>query len=120
MSKGEIVSVCVVGMVFSKINFDVKANIDCDICYFDVVARIQELVVIKFDFWPGGLAGVLEDVPEGIPIRDFRRQLQISRYEFIWITTDIQIYFKQEDHVQLYSNPKRCHISRDKTLKIKV
>ena len=120
MSKGEIASVCVVDMVIGKIYFDVKANIDCDIYYFNIVAQISELVVIKFDFWPGGLAGVLEDVPEGIPIRDFRRQLQISRYEFIWITTDIQIYFKQEEHVQPYSNPKRCHTSRDKTLKRRV
>ena len=77
------VSVCVVGMVFGKIYFDVKANIDCDICYSDVVARISELVVIKFDFWQGGLEGVLEDVPKSVHVRDFRRQLQISRYEFI-------------------------------------
>ena len=77
------VSVCVVGMVFGKIYFDVKANIDCDICYSDVMARISELVVIKFDFWQGGLEGVLEDVPKSVHVRDFRRQLQISRYEFI-------------------------------------
>ena len=50
MSKGEIVSVCVIGMVIGKTYFDVKANIDCDICYFDIVARILELIVVKFDF----------------------------------------------------------------------
>ena len=82
------VSVCVVGMVIGNIYFDVKANIDCDICYFDIVARISKLVVIKFYFWQSGLEdipeevpegsgleGVLEEVPEGVPVRDFRRQL---------------------------------------------
>ena len=115
-----IVSVCVVGIVSGKTYFDVKANIDCDIYYFNIVAQISELVVIKFDFWQGGLEGVLEEVPESVPARDFRRQLQISRFKFIWIITDIQIYLNQEDHVQDYSNPKRCNISRDKTLKRKV
>ena len=61
------VSVCVIGMVIGKICFDIKANSDCDICYFDVVARISELVVIKCTFWQGGLEGVLEDIPEGFP-----------------------------------------------------
>ena len=78
-----IVSVCVVGIVSGKTYFDVKANIDCDIYYFNIVAQISELVVIKFDFWQGGLEGVLEDVPKSVHVRDFRRQLQISRYEFI-------------------------------------
>ena len=64
-TKLAIVSVCVVGMVIGKIYFDVKANIDCDICYFDIVARISKLVVIKFYFWQSGLEDVLEEVPEG-------------------------------------------------------
>ena len=59
------VSVCVVGMVICKIYFDVKANIDCDICYFGIVTRILELIVIKFDFWQSGLEDVLKEVPKG-------------------------------------------------------
>ena len=84
------VSVCVIGMVIGKTYFDVKANINCDICYFGIVARISELFqqsgledVLKEVPKGSGLEGVLEEVPEGAHVRDFRRQLQISRYEFI-------------------------------------
>ena len=66
-------------MVIGKTYFDIKANIDYDICYYDIMARISELVVIKFTCWQGSLEDVLEEVPKAIPARDFRRQLQISR-----------------------------------------
>ena len=60
-------------MIISQTFFDVKSNIDCDICYSNIMARISELVVIKFTFWQGGLEDVLEEVPEGVLARDFRR-----------------------------------------------
>ena len=64
MPKGEIISVCVVGIVIGKTYFDVKTNNDCDIFYFDFVARILELVIIKCTFWQGGLDRGPDDVPK--------------------------------------------------------
>ena len=62
-----VVSVGVIGMVIGKTYLHVKANIHCDICYFDIVAWISEVAVIKFDFWRDGL----EDVSEGVPDPNF-------------------------------------------------
>ena len=38
---------------------------------FDIVARISELIVLKFDFWRDGL----EDVPKSIPAPDFKEAI---------------------------------------------
>ena len=108
-----IVSVCVVDTVIDKTYFNVKANIDCDICYFDVVVRISELVVIKCTLWQGGLEGVLEDVPKGVPARDFRRQLQISRYGIYLNNYRYSNIFKtRRSHPRLFKSKRVQHIKR--------
>ena len=65
---------------------------------FDIVARILELVVIKFDLWHDGL----EDSSSGF----CGGNCKSTGFEFIWIITDFQIYLNQEDHVQQGLNPR--------------